>query len=175
MIAVGSFETNAGLDQDAALLFLQRIYPKFRKQYMWFKSTQWGAMEYYSDDESALGFRWRGKKGQHILTSGMDDYPRSPESNTGELHLDLLSWVGYYSKTLAVVAKYLQIDTDIKMFAEDGKQIMKTLDEIHWDSDSNSYTDVSIDFKSKIFGNLQMKLSIRYTRDTSVFYRWHWD
>lgn len=58
------------LDQEQAKVFMNQIYPKFKKQYQWFKDTQWGEIWAYDSDPDALGFRWRGKKGSHILPSG---------------------------------------------------------------------------------------------------------
>lgn len=50
---------------------ITHIYPKFKKQYEWFKATQWGEIDGYSSDPEAMAFRWRGKRGSHILTSGL--------------------------------------------------------------------------------------------------------
>jgi mannosyl-oligosaccharide glucosidase len=54
----------------AAMLdgYLKEMYPKYLKHYYWLRSTQRG------DSTSGIPefsvFRWRGRKGIHILTSG---------------------------------------------------------------------------------------------------------
>jgi mannosyl-oligosaccharide glucosidase len=58
------------LEEHKAKEFMETIYPKFKRQYLWFKATQWGEIGEYDSRPNALGFRWRGKKGMHILTSG---------------------------------------------------------------------------------------------------------
>jgi mannosyl-oligosaccharide glucosidase len=152
------------LDQSAALEFMKHIYPKFRKQYNWFKETQWGEIEAYSS-KLELGFRWRGKKGVHVLTSGLDDYPRAPGSHTEELHLDLLCWVAFYAKTMKTLANHLKIVEDLEMYEHDYESMMKTLDEVHWDSASEAYADVSYDEHGKEF-LMQARKYIMYLKAT---------
>ena len=53
--------------------FCARIYPYMKRWHQWFKNTQHGA--------SPHTYRWRGKSGYHLLSCGLDDYPRSKYAN----------------------------------------------------------------------------------------------
>lgn len=128
-------QTNEGLlEQKVAVAFMNSIYPKFKKQYMWFRETQWGEIADYTSKKDALGFRWRGKKGAHILTSGLDDYPRAPASHTSELHLDLICWVTYYAKTLKAVAHNLHLQEDVETYEGHEKLMLQTLEGIKFNN-----------------------------------------
>jgi mannosyl-oligosaccharide glucosidase len=54
-------------------VFLDQVYKKFKKQYEWFRDTQWGEVDKYGRQKWNVteGYRWRGRKGYHTLTSGM--------------------------------------------------------------------------------------------------------
>jgi mannosyl-oligosaccharide glucosidase len=63
----------AVFDQQVAKSQIELLYPKFKRHYEWFKKTQWGETKEFKSDKSLrelMGFRWRGKRGVHILTSG---------------------------------------------------------------------------------------------------------
>jgi mannosyl-oligosaccharide glucosidase len=53
------------------LEFLESVYPKFKKNYEWFVNTQSGHTSDYNYGAKIRGFKWRGRKESHILTSGM--------------------------------------------------------------------------------------------------------
>ncbi len=63
----------------------------------------------------------------HILTSGMDDYPRAPP-HTGELHLDLLSWMGFFSRTMKEIAEFIGEDEDRLYYANVEKAVIDNID-----------------------------------------------
>ncbi|KAJ3366335.1 Processing alpha glucosidase I [Kappamyces sp. JEL0680] len=111
------------------LKFLKSVYPKFKRQYEWFHNTQMGQIDEWDYGASIkLGFKWRGRKGKHILTSGMDDYPRSANAHPGDLHVDLLCWVTYFAQSLERVAKVLDYDKDVQRFQKHQQLMAKTLD-----------------------------------------------
>ena len=132
------------VNQIAAKAYMKRVYPKFRRQYQWFLETQWGQIREYSKDDGLKAFRWRGKKGTHILTSGLDDYPRAPDTLSAEMHVDLLCWVAFFGRTLKTIAHHLDLTEDIHLLESDEKEMLKTLDVIHWDQESNTFTDVAL-------------------------------
>ena len=119
-----------GTNADSVMHFLQKVYPKFQRQYEWFHATQFGAFSDY-DYKGAkidLAFKWRGRKGKHILTSGMDDYPRSGDQHPGDLHVDLLSWMAYFANSLERVANILDLKADVKKYQKHYKQMLHTMD-----------------------------------------------
>ncbi|TPX40080.1 mannosyl-oligosaccharide glucosidase [Synchytrium endobioticum] len=133
------------LDQDLAMNYLKRIYPKFKLQYEWFRKTQWGEIEGYGrTSRSNEAYRWRGRKGVHTLTSGLDDYPRAAEPNTGELHVDLLSWVGFFAKTLQRVAEEIGYKDDAAMYAKHYQDILYSLEDMHWSEAAKCFCDLTV-------------------------------
>ena len=72
-------------------------------------------------------YRWRGRSQTHVLTSGLDDYPRA-EANAGELHLDLISWMGFFTRTMRDIAGFMGNTDDEAMFAETEKAIIDNID-----------------------------------------------
>lgn len=71
-----------------------------------------------------------GRTPDHCLTSGLDDYPRARPPHTGELHVDLLSWMGYFARTLKEVAEYLGYDDDVLELRKIEGAIVRNLDGI---------------------------------------------
>ncbi|KAJ3013924.1 Processing alpha glucosidase I [Thoreauomyces humboldtii] len=132
-------------DKELAGKFLNSVYPKLKLQYEWFRETQWGDVTTGGRRSSGEGYRWRGRKETHTLTSGLDDYPRGPSPHAGELHVDLLSWVTFYAKTLKTIATELGETKDAKMFSDDLEVQLASLEELHWDPKSSSFTDLTID------------------------------
>jgi mannosyl-oligosaccharide glucosidase len=125
--------------------FLKNVYPKFKRQYDWFHNTQIGQVNDWDyGSKIKLGFKWRGREGKHILTSGMDDFPRSAVAHPGDLHVDLISWVSYFAKRLEGVANVLGYEKDVKLFKSHQKLMSETLDKVHWNPETNTYSDVTI-------------------------------
>ncbi|KAI8823716.1 glycoside hydrolase [Fimicolochytrium jonesii] len=132
------------LDREAAVEFLNATYPRLRKQYEWFRETQWGEPGLI-EGRAVEGYRWRGRKDTHTLTSGLDDYPRAMPPHKGEFHIDLLSWMAFYASTLKTVAHEINRTKDIKTLTADLTDLLASLESLHWNADSQSYCDVSID------------------------------
>lgn len=144
-----------GLHHESALLsspsfglkYLQDIYPLLRRQFYWFKKTQFGDIKSYEREAYSTreGYRWRGRSVQHVLTSGLDDYPRPQPPHPGELHLDLISWVGLMAKTLNTVAIAIGEDADAKDYATVLDNIEHNLVDLHWSEDDQCFCDATID------------------------------
>ncbi|KAJ3330980.1 Processing alpha glucosidase I [Blyttiomyces sp. JEL0837] len=125
---------------------LRKIYTKFKKHYKWFRATQWGLVDDFGRSPSSPeGYRWRGRKGWHTLTSGLDDYPRAFPPHVGELHLDLLSWIGMMAKSLLSVARELGEGADVALFEKHLKNVKISLEELHWNESEETYCDVGVD------------------------------
>ncbi|KAI9012924.1 glycoside hydrolase [Gaertneriomyces semiglobifer] len=130
--------------------FLKKAYRKFRLQYEWFRRTQSGEVEAGGRKTMGCeGFRWRGREEIHTLTSGLDDYPRAPSPHLGELHLDLLSWMAFYARTLKSIASHLDLTDDVQVFEQDEKNMLQSLEELHWSEADQCYTDLSVDDSGK--------------------------
>ncbi|KAJ3201838.1 Processing alpha glucosidase I [Entophlyctis luteolus] len=122
--------------------YLQSVYPQFRKQYFWFRRTQWGDSENFGrNSRSTEAYRWRGRSGTHTLTSGLDDYPRAFPPDASEIHVDLISWVGSMAKALREVAVELGLEKDIKKYDKHLKNIGIALEEFHWNEQWKAYCD----------------------------------
>lgn len=127
--------------------YLREIYPLLRRQYDWFRKTQRGDIKSYDRQaySSREGYRWKGRTETHILTSGIDDYPRPQPPHPGELHVDLMSWVGLMSKSLMNIAKALGNDEDAEQLQKNLVAIEHNLDDLHWSEKEGCYCDATID------------------------------
>jgi len=57
----------------------------------------------------------------------MDDYPRGPP-HAGELHLDLISWMGYFTRTMREIAEFVGESEDASSFSNIEKAILDNID-----------------------------------------------
>jgi mannosyl-oligosaccharide glucosidase len=149
-----------------ALDYLKSIYPPLKRHYDWFRRTQRGQIKQYSRKARSRteAYRWRGRSPDHVLTSGMDDYPRGPP-HAGELHLDLISWMGFFTRTMKDIANFVGETDDEEGFAEIEKAILDNIEgtsnhaylslvsvsphychpDLHWSESEQMYCDVNID------------------------------
>ncbi|KAK8101180.1 hypothetical protein PG999_011554 [Apiospora kogelbergensis] len=127
--------------------YLQELYPLLRRQFYWFKKTQYGDIRSYDREahSSREAYRWRGRTISHILTSGLDDYPRPQPPHPGELHVDLMSWVGLMAKTLSTVAKAIGEVDDAKDYDTVLDNIQHNLVDLHWSEKEGCFCDATID------------------------------
>ena len=116
-------------EQEVARKYLNTIYSPLRRHYEWFRRTQRGQIKRYGRTARSRteAYRWRGRSETHVLTSGMDDYPRAP-AHAGELHLDLISWMGFFSRTMKEIAEFIGEVDDAEMFAENENAIANNID-----------------------------------------------
>ncbi|MCJ1420778.1 Processing alpha glucosidase I [Xylographa parallela] len=139
---------NAHLQKpEQALAYLNEIYPLLKRHYFWYRRTQWGDIKSYDRDAFSTkeAYRWRGRTPEHILTSGLDDYPRPQPPHPGELHTDLISWMGMMTRSMRRIAETIKETDDATEFAGYEKAIIRNIDDLHWDSDANTYCDATID------------------------------
>jgi mannosyl-oligosaccharide glucosidase len=90
----------------------------------------------------------------------MDDYPRGPP-HAGELHLDLMSWMGYFTRTMREIAGFVREVEDEVSFGEIEKAILDNLEgkidcffrslviyicheDLHWSEEQQMYCDVNV-------------------------------
>jgi mannosyl-oligosaccharide glucosidase len=126
---------------------LQELYPLLKRQYLWFRRTQYGDIKSYDRDAFSTkeAYRWRGRSPQHILPSGLDDYPRAQPPHPGELHTDLISWMGLVSRVLSRLAEIVGEGDDAADFTAQHNAILKNIDDLHWSADHKAYCDATID------------------------------
>jgi mannosyl-oligosaccharide glucosidase len=126
---------------------IRKFYPLLKRQYFWFRKTQWGDLKSYDRDAFSTkeAYRWRGRTVRHILTSGIDDYPRPQPPHPGELHTDLISWVGMMTRSLRRLAESLGEDEDATEFKGYEKAIIRNIDDLHWSSINQTFCDATID------------------------------
>ncbi|KAF9792420.1 glycoside hydrolase [Thelephora terrestris] len=132
-------------DQDVARTYLNSIYVPLRRHYEWFRRTQRGQIKQYGRKVRSRpeAYRWRGRSETHVLTSGMDDFPRAP-AHAGELHLDLISWMGFFSRTMKEIAEFIGEDDDAESFAENENAMIQNIDDLHWSEQDQMYCDLGI-------------------------------
>ncbi|KAH8821404.1 glycoside hydrolase family 63 protein [Xylogone sp. PMI_703] len=139
---------SAHLDHpEVAIQYLQNLYPLLKKQFYWFRKTQAGDIKSYDRVaySSKEAYRWRGRTPMHILTSGLDDYPRPQPPHPGELHVDLMSWMGMMTRSLKDIAGFLDIKEDVAELSAIETAILRNLDDLHWSDKEKTYCDATID------------------------------
>jgi mannosyl-oligosaccharide glucosidase len=148
---------NSFKDPVLAKNFLKNLYPLLKRHYYWFRKTQIGDMRTYDRPEttSKEAYRWRGRTETHVLTSGLDDYPRASSPHPGELHVDLLSWIGNTARVLHKVSSYLsdvgdsdnseEYTEDMFEFNKHMKGITENLQALHWSEKEGAFCDATID------------------------------
>jgi mannosyl-oligosaccharide glucosidase len=125
---------------------LKAIYPKMKKHYDWFCRTQAGNLKNYQlpGSDFSQGYRWRGRTPQHILTSGLDDYPRAQPPHPEETHVDALCWVGSMAVALGKISAFLGEKEDQKMFSKHETDVVRSIDGIHWSEPDQAYCDTTV-------------------------------
>lgn len=134
-------------NREAALEYLRTLYPLLKRNYFWYRKTQAGDIKSYERQafSSKEGYRWRGRTPTHILTSGLDDYPRVQPPHPGELHVDLISWMGMMTRAIKRIAIYLNEEDDAAEFARYDEAITRNIDDLHWSEKDQTYCDATID------------------------------
>jgi mannosyl-oligosaccharide glucosidase len=132
---------NQGID------YLKEIYPLLKRQYFWFRKTQAGDIKSYDREAFSTkeAYRWRGRTVDHILTSGLDDYPRPQPPHPGELHTDLISWMGMMTRSMRRIAETIKETDDVGEFQGYETAIIRNIDDLHWDDAAQAYCDATID------------------------------
>ena len=138
----------SGLASPALLKnWLAQLYPLLQRNFDWYRKTQFGDLKSYDRPafSSKEAYRWRGRTPQHILTSGLDDYPRAQPPHPGELHLDLIAWMGMMARSIHRVAESLGETEDAEKYAKITEAIRRNVDDLHWSSKEKTYCDATID------------------------------
>ena len=132
---------------DMALDYLKDLYPYVKRHYFWYRKTQRGDIKSYDREAFSTkeAYRWRGRTPEHILTSGLDDYPRPQPPHPGELHTDLISWMGMMTRSMRRIAETIGELDDASELKGYETAILRNIDDLHWDSKEKTYCDATID------------------------------
>lgn len=116
-------------DHTLAQEYLRSLYGPLKRHYDWFRKTQRGQIKQFGRKAHSKteAYRWRGRSATHVLTSGMDDYPRGPP-HTGELHVDLISWMAFFSRTMRGIAEFIGEVEDATTYAEIERDVARNID-----------------------------------------------
>lgn len=132
---------------DEIKAWLRSIYPLLQRHFDWYRRTQYGDLKSYDRPafSSKEAYRWRGRTEQHILTSGLDDYPRAQPPHPGELHVDLMSWMGLFSRNMGRISAFLGESEDEAKYSKIAEAIRRNVDDLHWDAEAKTYCDATVD------------------------------
>ncbi|KAK6511523.1 Processing alpha glucosidase I [Arthrobotrys musiformis] len=127
--------------------YLKNIYPLLRRQYYWFRETQSGDIRGYDRTAFSMkeGYRWRGRAPGYCLTSGIDDYPRAEPPHPSELHVDLISWMGFSARLMKTIATAISETDDAEDYGKHEEAILRNIDDLHWNKDAGCYCDATVD------------------------------
>ena len=130
-----------------AIDYLKDIYPLLKRHYYWYRKTQRGDIKSYDREAFSKkeGYRWRGRTERHVLTSGLDDYPRAQPPHPAELHTDLISWMGMFSRAMRRIADIIGETEDAKDYQSHETAIIRNIDDLHWDDKAQTYCDSTVD------------------------------
>jgi hypothetical protein len=88
------------------------------------------------------------------VASGLDDYPRSSTPGPEERHADLVAWLAAASGALARVATALGDDAGAAVHSKRVTNLLRALDDVHWDDQDGAYYDVGLHSERGTFRNL---------------------
>lgn len=113
-----------------ARAYLASVYPKLRRHYLWFRETQRGQISEWGREARSRseGYRWRGRTADHVLTSGLDDYPRAKPPHVGELHLDLSCWMAFFTRTMSEIAEFIGEEEDLEEYEHSYGAILNNIE-----------------------------------------------
>lgn len=132
------------LEADAARIFIGRLYFDLKKHYDWWGRTQKARDSYVNQgDHIYHSYRWRGQSETHILTSGLDDYPRTKPPGAHDIHVDALNWMTLMAGVLVKAADYLGATKDLQVYSQHKETYERSLEFLHWSEVDQVYCDVT--------------------------------
>ena len=145
--ALESLRSGYVQEKELGEAYIRSIYPLLKRHYFWYRKTQHGDVKSYDREAFSTreAYRWRGRSIQHILTSGIDDYPRAQPPHPGELHVDLISWMGMMTRALRRIAEAVGETEDVEELKVYETAIERNIDDLHWDDEAQTYCDATID------------------------------
>lgn len=144
---LGNLQGHVPTSPESIKAWLKELYPLLQRNFEWYHRTQAGDVKSYDREafSSKEAYRWRGRTPRHILTSGLDDYPRAQPPHPGELHVDLLSWMGIMSRNIYRIAAFLGESEDEIKYGKIAEAIRRNVDDLHWSKKDKAYCDATVD------------------------------
>lgn len=129
----------AGEAAAQSLSLLRQLWPSLVRWHKWFLRTQKG--------ETELSFRWRGRDindrrlNAMTLSSGLDDYPRATTPSPSERHVDLHSWLAFFTRLLSRLAARLDMPHEADQYSKHFERLLSSLVSMHWHSEVQAFCD----------------------------------
>lgn len=124
---------------------LKKIFQLLQTHFEWLRQTQTDTRtSTHSTDKLEL-FTWHGRSPNHCLTSGLDDYPRSPyppPPDTAEFHLDLITWMAAYADALSRLASIVGNQTAVGYYDALFTKYNQTIHALFWSEQDKAYGDI---------------------------------
>lgn len=134
--------------------YFNKLYDKLVVWYDWFNRTQIG--------HRPGSYRWRGRDPTiktelniKTLSSGLDDYPRASRPTDEELHLDLLSWMMFATRTMERLSNYLGHSSHQRFNQYSNWLTNEHLDKLHWSEEYQTYCDLGLHSKKVILKQIR--------------------
>lgn len=127
---------------------LQKNMWKLQKWFRYFKTTQshFDLTDAEEIDQN-IKFRWRCKdscQNGNFMGSGLDDYPRQDSHQLSKQHVDLISWLYFFSQSLQMISKHLGMAKGVKYYGELKRFYNETLHKHYLDHSDNLFKDISV-------------------------------
>lgn len=138
---------------DALRERLFALYETWQRHYEWYRETQRGQIRQWDRDATSRreAYRWRGRSATHVLTSGLDDYPRASTPHVGELHVDLHSWMGAFARAMQRWAQSMGREDDAQEYADHYADITANLVDLHWNERDELFCDLSVNERDESY------------------------
>ena len=130
--------------------FLHKCFNKLKLWFFWFLENQNDSDKYDYFHEAYLfseqiNFRWHCKGDCHdgnFLGSGLDDFPRQTPGTLSISHLDMHTWLMFFSESLTKIAKFLNLNEEIMEYQNIYQDLYDKLYEEFKDPSDNIFKDV---------------------------------
>eukprot|EP00760_Papus_ankaliazontas_P017170 PhM_4_TR17053/c0_g1_i1/m.18456/K01228/GCS1; mannosyl-oligosaccharide glucosidase len=116
--------------------FLRLVWPYVQRWLKWFTKSQ-------ASPTLEGMYQWKGRKGYHLLSCGLDDYPRPQCRANATAHVDLFSWIGLFRSTVADIAKGLGEVELHDTLRKEYEAMAPYLEQVHWDPLRERYADLT--------------------------------
>ena len=133
--------------------FLHRCFNKLKLWFFWFIENQsdWDKSDFFNESflfSENLNFRWHCKGDCHdgnFLGSGLDDFPRQTSGTLSKSHLDMHIWILFFAESLTKMAKFLNLNSDMREYESIFQELNRKLYEEFLDRSDLYFKDAIIE------------------------------